>query len=337
MTLKRLRGVALGRLRVARRRRAVEEVEVVRPVLDAVAQHVDRAALGDLALQPRQELAPRRAVLAEVERLGRLRLRRPQERRELREVDAVLAVVVLGRAADPAGAAVGRRALADRAVPIGAGRTASPVIAAHDQALRGRARWCRWSRLGLLGHGVEVSSSVSSSSLRERIGVVERLRLIGLVRQPRRRLAHVELAGDHVGDQAGAVLAEEGDFALGAVSWRRSSPAYSRSIVGRSPVRSEVGGSTMPRNRSESTLRFPCVLTGDLAKRLGLHAPETRSSRVVAFDTAAGNEPDDTVGIARLDIENCNVAYVAGDRHHERRLPREHLAYSEPTLVQGCL
>ena len=29
----------------------------------------------------------------------------------------------------------------------------------------------------------------------------------------RRRLAHVELAGDHVGDQAGAVFAEEGDLA----------------------------------------------------------------------------------------------------------------------------
>ena len=32
----------LGRLRVAGRRRAVEQVEVVRPVLDAVAEHVDR-------------------------------------------------------------------------------------------------------------------------------------------------------------------------------------------------------------------------------------------------------------------------------------------------------
>ena len=63
-----VRGVALRGLRVARRRRAVEEVEVMRPVLDAVAQHVDHAALGDLALQPGQELAPRRAVLAEVER-----------------------------------------------------------------------------------------------------------------------------------------------------------------------------------------------------------------------------------------------------------------------------
>ena len=45
---------------------------MVRPVLDAVAQHVDGAALADLALQAGQELAPRRAVLAEVERLGRL-------------------------------------------------------------------------------------------------------------------------------------------------------------------------------------------------------------------------------------------------------------------------
>ena len=51
-----------GRL-VARRRRAVEQVQVVRSVPDAVAQHVDGAALGYLALQPRQELALRQAVL----------------------------------------------------------------------------------------------------------------------------------------------------------------------------------------------------------------------------------------------------------------------------------
>ncbi len=72
-------GVALAGLRVARRGRAVEEVEVVRAVLDAVAQHVDDAALGDLALQAGQELAPRRAVLVEGERVGGVGLRRPQE------------------------------------------------------------------------------------------------------------------------------------------------------------------------------------------------------------------------------------------------------------------
>ena len=55
----------LLRLRVPGRRRAVEEVQVVRAVSDAVAQHVDGAALGDLALQPGQELASRRTVLVQ--------------------------------------------------------------------------------------------------------------------------------------------------------------------------------------------------------------------------------------------------------------------------------
>ena len=55
--------VALGRLRVAGGRRAVEEVELVRPVLDPAPQHIDDAALRDLPLQPGQELAPRRTVL----------------------------------------------------------------------------------------------------------------------------------------------------------------------------------------------------------------------------------------------------------------------------------
>jgi hypothetical protein len=43
-------------------------------MLDPVTQHVDRAALADLSLQPRQELAPRRAVLTEVQRIDDFRL-----------------------------------------------------------------------------------------------------------------------------------------------------------------------------------------------------------------------------------------------------------------------
>ena len=84
----------------------------MRAVPDAVAQHLDRAPLGDLALQPRQELAPRRAVLArrERQRLGRLRLGVVQEGGKLDEIDAPLAVVVEVAAAAPARPAVaGRR------------------------------------------------------------------------------------------------------------------------------------------------------------------------------------------------------------------------------------
>ena len=131
--------VALGGLGVARRRRAVEEVDVVRAVLDPVAQHVDDAALADLALQPREELAPRRAVLAEVERLGDVRLRLAQEGRELREVDAVLAVVVLGRAADPAGA-VGRGPLTDsQSTASRPGSQGEPVSAVQISRSRPRS------------------------------------------------------------------------------------------------------------------------------------------------------------------------------------------------------
>ena len=120
-------GVALGGLGVARGRRAVEEVEVVRPVLEPVAQDVDGAALGDLALQPRQELAPSGAVLAEVERLADVGLGRAQEGRELGEIDAVLAVVVARIAADPA-RAVGRRPLAD-----GVGRAGARIAGRAGQ------------------------------------------------------------------------------------------------------------------------------------------------------------------------------------------------------------
>ena len=86
---------------VARRRRTVEDVEMMRPMLDAIAQHVDGAALADLALQPRKKLASRRAVLAEFEMLRDFRLRLMQKHRELSKIDAVFAVIVLGHSVDP--------------------------------------------------------------------------------------------------------------------------------------------------------------------------------------------------------------------------------------------
>ena len=97
---------AFLRLRVARRRRAVEKIQVVRAMLDAVAQHVDRAALGDFALQPGQELAPRRTVVVQQQRFGGVWLSELQESGKLDPIDAKLAVVVVGIAATPADAVI---------------------------------------------------------------------------------------------------------------------------------------------------------------------------------------------------------------------------------------
>ena len=65
--------MGLGPL-VPRRRRAVKQLDLVRSVPDAIAQHVDRAALADLSLYSGQELAPRRAVAVQAERPGRVGL-----------------------------------------------------------------------------------------------------------------------------------------------------------------------------------------------------------------------------------------------------------------------
>ena len=84
-------------------------------VSDAVAQHLDGASLRDLALQPRQELAPRRPVLIQCQSLGGLRLGVMQEGRKLGEIDAVLAVVVAMVAGAPADPAIGSARLDERA------------------------------------------------------------------------------------------------------------------------------------------------------------------------------------------------------------------------------
>ncbi len=95
-------------LLVPRRRCAIKEVDMVRPVIYALAQHVDGSALADFPLQPGQELAPGRAVLAQIQRYGNVGLGGMQECGKLGQVHAVLPVVVLGVSAYPAGAVAGR-------------------------------------------------------------------------------------------------------------------------------------------------------------------------------------------------------------------------------------
>jgi hypothetical protein len=104
-------GKALGGLDVAWRRRAVEEIERMPAVLEALAQQVDDAPPGDLALEPGQELEPRGALVVEVKGLGDLRLGGAQKVCQLREIHGVLAVIVVGITRDPPGAAKGRQTL----------------------------------------------------------------------------------------------------------------------------------------------------------------------------------------------------------------------------------
>ena len=178
----------------------------MRAVPEAVAQHVDGAALRDFALQPRQELAPRRTVLVQRQRFGGVRLGGLQECRELDPIDTELAVVVVGIAAAPA-----RAAVAGAGPPL----PCSLAVDRRDSrsapcrsGVRGRVRWCRSSHRSLLGSGGEGVGGLFLA-VDQGIRLVERLQFLDLVRESCRRLPHVELPGDHVGDQAGTVFTEE--------------------------------------------------------------------------------------------------------------------------------
>ena len=85
----------LGHLHVAWRRRAVEKVHMGRAVLDAAAQHVYHAALGDLALKAVQELGALGAFLVNAESLVGVGLSGREELQQLGQVDSVFPVVVL--------------------------------------------------------------------------------------------------------------------------------------------------------------------------------------------------------------------------------------------------
>src|SRR5271166_1851829 len=71
-------------------------------MLDAGAEYVDDAALGDLTLEPGKELLAGRTVMLQVEGLDEVLLGRGEEGAELGKVHGVLTVVVLGAASDPA-------------------------------------------------------------------------------------------------------------------------------------------------------------------------------------------------------------------------------------------
>ena len=148
-----LRVQRLG-LGVARRRRAVEQVEVHRPVVHALAQHVDDAALADLGGEAREELEAvdvlRVVRIGHRQLLERLGLGGAQEGEELRHVERVGAVVVLRAAGDVAGAAVGRRPLGDHVRRDGETVRAGHVP--HDQRFEALLA-------GVGGHGVTASLS----------------------------------------------------------------------------------------------------------------------------------------------------------------------------------
>ena len=144
---------ALRGARVPWAGRPVEQVEVVLAMLEAGAQHVDRAAPCDLALQPREEVSPRRAVVREVERFRDLALGRLEEHRELDEVDRIRAVVVVWAAFDPA-------PLAIRTGGLGYATADGRCHARHRRD--NQAFEAKLARIG--GHGATSSSSGANSS-----------------------------------------------------------------------------------------------------------------------------------------------------------------------------
>ena len=120
---------------VAFRCRAVEQVEVQRPVRHALAQHVDDAAFADLGRKAGEELEA--VDVAGAVRFGQRQLPEgfglggAQEGEELRHVERVGAVVVSRAAGDVASAAVGRAHLGSRV--RGHGRAIHADHVAHDQ------------------------------------------------------------------------------------------------------------------------------------------------------------------------------------------------------------
>ena len=114
---------------------AVEEVEVQRPMLDALAQHVNHPAFADLSRKPGEQFEAVNVlrVIGVRERQFRERrgLRGTQESEELRHIERMGAVVVLRAAGGIAGAAVRRLSLGNTVRRHA--KAIRPRHVAHDQ------------------------------------------------------------------------------------------------------------------------------------------------------------------------------------------------------------
>ena len=88
--------------------RAEEQIDVTRPVLDALAQDINDAALADLTPQTGQKLPAGRAIFSQGEPLDHLGLGIRHKCRKLRHIHTIFAVVVLRVARDPADVVSGR-------------------------------------------------------------------------------------------------------------------------------------------------------------------------------------------------------------------------------------
>ena len=155
---------ALLRLLVLSRRRAVEKIEVMGTMLDAMSQHVDGAALGDLSLQPGQEPAPCRAVLRQPQRFGGPGLGGTQESCKLDPVDAVLTVIVLGIAAHPphtaiAGRRFGHRTRRGRLAGMAGQRPADQPFQASFRGIGGHKEF------GMSGCSIQPFSDKTSNAI----------------------------------------------------------------------------------------------------------------------------------------------------------------------------
>ena len=128
--------MALHRLSVLWRRRAVKEVKAQSPMLDSVAQHIDHTTPRDLTLQACEELLPRHSLAVlkvPYPELGKLLgLRLAQKPEKLLHIHRILAVISRAVARNPAGTL--------RMWPLGeifgfpAGEAVHAGHVAHDQS-----------------------------------------------------------------------------------------------------------------------------------------------------------------------------------------------------------
>ena len=156
--------------------------------------------------------------------------------------------------------------------------------------------------------------------------------LTGSLREVGGRFAHVELAGDHVGDEARAVLAEELDLAAGAGDGGVDVGGGLVEVLDDGGLFGEWWEGDLLGAYSLN-IEIPLCIYRCLAQEFLLHCSK-EIVQVVAVQILAGSETNHAVRKTGIKIENCYVTNVGSNCHYESPFWK-HSANSETLLVQG--
>ena len=188
----------------------------MRPVFDAVTQNVDDATFSNFTLETSEKFLPNGAGMIEVKRLGGVLLRCQQKNPQLHEVYGIFTVIVFRITKNPDCPAKGKGHVAHDIIRcrlrcrVACHRGDDEAFESFFACISAHASASSTATSRSASSAISSPSATTSAPSNSSRSLASSGRVAAASRTSK-------FAGHYVGDQASAVLAEEGDFTLGTV------------------------------------------------------------------------------------------------------------------------